>query len=143
MASARRTALALALKLGFNEEDWGAVAVIATEAASNLVKHGGGGDLIVRDATFGARRLLEVIAIDRGRGMTSIARCFEDGYSTAGQPGHRPGGDLAAVEIARCLFDTGKRYRTDRAGGVPCARRRGVGKPAGDRGGSDQHPVPG
>ena len=143
VASARRTALALALKLGFNEEDSGAVAVIATEAASNLVKHGGGGDLIVRDATFGARRLLEVIAIDRGRGMTSIARCFEDGYSTAGSPGT----GLGAISRLSKLHDV---YSIPEKGTVLIAQAEsrapageGSGNPQGIEVGAINIPYPG
>ena len=30
---------------------------------------------------------LEVLALDRGRGMADFGRCMEDGYSTAGSPG--------------------------------------------------------
>ena len=28
-----------------------------------------------------------MLALDRGRGMTDISRCMQDGYSTAGSPG--------------------------------------------------------
>jgi anti-sigma regulatory factor (Ser/Thr protein kinase)/serine/threonine protein phosphatase PrpC len=87
VASARREALRVASRAGFNEADAAAVGVIVTESSSNLIKHAGGGDLIVRDISSPGHPLLEMIAIDRGRGMANIARCFEDGYSTGGSPG--------------------------------------------------------
>lgn len=76
-------------------------AIVVTEAASNMIKHGGGGEVIVRDLTTTDRSLLEIIAIDRGRGMTSIARCFEDGYSTGGSPGT----GLGAIARLSKLYD--------------------------------------
>jgi anti-sigma regulatory factor (Ser/Thr protein kinase) len=87
VASARRAVLHMASRAGFTPEDAGAAAIIVTEAASNLVKHGGGGELIVRNITSSDGPLLEILAIDRGKGMTSISRCFQDGYSTGGSPG--------------------------------------------------------
>jgi len=93
VASARRIAAAMASKLRFTDEEAGVLAVIVTEAASNIVKHGGGGEMIVRDISSSGHPLIEIIAIDRGKGMNSVARCFEDGYST----GNSPGTGLGAV----------------------------------------------
>jgi anti-sigma regulatory factor (Ser/Thr protein kinase) len=87
VASARRIVAHLAGKANFSGDDAGALAIVVTEASTNLIKHGGGGDLIVRDISNGAGPLVEVIAIDNGPGMSSVPRCFEDGYSTAGSPG--------------------------------------------------------
>jgi anti-sigma regulatory factor (Ser/Thr protein kinase) len=87
IASARRTAAQFAQKAGLGEEDLGALAIVVTEAAGNLIKHGRGGDLILRNVSGDSHPLIEIIAIDSGVGMANIARCFEDGYSTAGSPG--------------------------------------------------------
>lgn len=87
VSSARRVIASRASKAGFSEEEAGKAALIATEAASNLIKHGSGGEVIVRHLSGTGRGVLEIIAIDRGRGMSNIARCFEDGYSTGGSPG--------------------------------------------------------
>ncbi len=86
VARARRLALQAAQKAEFGENESGALALVVTEAASNLVKHGGGGDLIVREIS-NSRPLLEIIAIDSGKGMPDVSRCFADGYSTAGSAG--------------------------------------------------------
>jgi anti-sigma regulatory factor (Ser/Thr protein kinase) len=87
VAQARRAVLKVASHVGFTAEDAGAAAIIVTEAASNLIKHGGGGEMIVRNIAFSDGPLLEILAIDRGKGMTSISRCFQDGYSTGSSPG--------------------------------------------------------
>jgi len=101
VAAARRAASSIAIKAGFDEHDAARVAVIATEAASNLLKHARGGDLILRDVSLPAAPRLEILAVDRGKGMSNPARCFEDGYSTAGSPGT----GLGAIARASQLFD--------------------------------------
>jgi len=56
VAEARREALAQANRLGFDEEDAGRVALVATELATNLVKHvRGGGEILagIYDDTSG------------------------------------------------------------------------------------------
>jgi anti-sigma regulatory factor (Ser/Thr protein kinase) len=83
IAAARRAAADAASTAGFGEADAGRAALVATELATNLVRHGGGGTLLV-DAAPGA---LTLVAIDRGRGMADVEACLRDGYSTAGTPG--------------------------------------------------------
>lgn len=86
VAMARRHAVALATKAGQNETDSGRVAIVVTEMANNLVRHGGGGEMLFgldRETAAG----IEVVALDRGRGMADLAACLRDGYSTAGTPG--------------------------------------------------------
>jgi anti-sigma regulatory factor (Ser/Thr protein kinase) len=87
IAVARRAAVELAYSLGFDEATTGQVSLIVTEAGTNLVKHGGGGQLLLRAAVETDGRHLEIVALDRGPGMANVARCLEDGYSTAGSPG--------------------------------------------------------
>ncbi len=83
-AEARRVAFRLADEIGFTETAKGHLGIVVTEAATNLLKHGGGGEIILR---CGDRSGLEVLAVDRGPGMRSVAQCQADGYSTAGSPG--------------------------------------------------------
>ena len=77
------------------------VAIAATELANNLHLHAGGGDLIVQRLRDDANSVIELLAIDRGPGMTDIARCLTDGYSTAGTPGT----GLGAVRRLSSEFD--------------------------------------
>lgn len=86
VALARRKALEAAKLASLSESDCGAVGIVVTEAATNLLKHAGGGEIIVRFCRDYPASL-EILAIDRGKGMSNPARCMVDGYSTAGSPG--------------------------------------------------------
>lgn len=98
-AEARRKAAELAAGLGFNETEAGNLGLVVTEAARNLLKHAGGGDLILRAMLHHSQPAVEVLAIDSGPGIADIARCMEDGYSTAGTPGTGLG---AIVRLSSC-----------------------------------------
>lgn len=85
---ARRVVATLASQLGFDEADVGRAALVATEAATNLCKHAGRGELLVRRVHEPGEPVgIELLALDKGPGMRDVARCLEDGYSTAGSPG--------------------------------------------------------
>ncbi len=86
VGEARRRAVALAQQLGFNDTETGKVALVATEAASNLVKHAREGELLLRSLECRSILGIELLAVDQGPGMNPD-RCLEDGYSTAGSPG--------------------------------------------------------
>lgn len=88
IAEARRAATALAATLGFDPTDSGRVAIVATELATNLLKHGGGGEILLRQHQAGGEPAVELIALDRGRGITDLAACLRDGYSSSGTAGH-------------------------------------------------------
>lgn len=62
-------------------------ALIVTELATNLIKHAGGGVILVGTDAYAAEPALEILALDRGAGMRSIEQCMQDGYSTSGSPG--------------------------------------------------------
>ncbi len=84
----RRAAVALAARIGFDETARGKLALVTTEAASNLHKHAREGVIILQGVEQDATSGVELLVLDRGPGMTDIARCLADGYSTAGSPGH-------------------------------------------------------
>ena len=83
---ARRSAASLAGRHGFSVERQNDVALIVTEAATNLVQHAGGGEILVR-ALAGSAQGIELIALDKGPGMANVTRCLEDGFSTGGSRG--------------------------------------------------------
>jgi len=95
VAGARRIALWLATDLGFAEDRAGNAALIATELATNLMKHARGGEILLRPlcSESGEREGLEIAALDTGPGM-DFGRSQRDGYSTTGTLGH----GLGAVE---------------------------------------------
>jgi anti-sigma regulatory factor (Ser/Thr protein kinase) len=85
---ARRSALALASHLGFNETERGKVGIVVTEVANNLVRHARDGVLLLQAIEKYNITGLEVLALDTGPGMGNISECMEDGFSTAGGPGN-------------------------------------------------------
>jgi anti-sigma regulatory factor (Ser/Thr protein kinase)/serine/threonine protein phosphatase PrpC len=87
VAEARRRAAAVAGSLRASETVVGNVSIIATELATNLVRHGQGGEVLVQPWKDAEGSGIELLALDRGRGMEDVAACFVDGYSTAGTPG--------------------------------------------------------
>ncbi|MBS0232017.1 MAG: SpoIIE family protein phosphatase [Proteobacteria bacterium] len=89
VAEGRRAAVVLAEQNGFDAEAAGRVAIVATELATNLVKHAPGGHLIL--ATFDGldgSAGIEIIAIDKGPGISDLAVALADGLSTAGTAGN-------------------------------------------------------
>ena len=83
---ARRLSAAMARRSGFDEAGAGRVAIVVTELSSNLVKHAGRGELLVRSLPEGGGGL-EILAIDHGPGMSDLALSMRDEISTAGTPG--------------------------------------------------------
>ena len=87
VSESRRAALRLARICGLDEAASGRVALVVTEAATNLVKHAIGGELLLRILDQGGISGVEVLALDRGPGIANLGECLRDGFSTAGSPG--------------------------------------------------------
>lgn len=87
IASARRTGNELARRLAFDEVRTGQVAIVITEAGTNIVKHAERGEILLRPVEAEGRRGIEILAIDRGPGMSNVPQVMEDGHSTAGSYG--------------------------------------------------------
>jgi anti-sigma regulatory factor (Ser/Thr protein kinase) len=84
--SARQTARELAERVGFGETDAHRVGLVATEMATNLVKHSDrGGDVLIGISTEPVS--VELIALDRGPGIRDLSAALRDGHSSAGTPG--------------------------------------------------------
>jgi anti-sigma regulatory factor (Ser/Thr protein kinase) len=94
VAEARRLVRNLAQTIGLPRDRNDQVAIVVTELATNLVKHGGGGHIHASRFNDAEGTGLELLALDRGKGMADIQRCVRDGYSTAGSPGN----GLGAIE---------------------------------------------
>ena len=101
VGDARRIATDLARKAGLNEAEEARVGLIVTEAATNAVRHGQNARILLRTLNEHVGRGIEVLALDSGRGMSDVARCLEDGYSTGGTAGN----GLGAIKRLSDLFD--------------------------------------
>ena len=86
VAEARRTAQSCAEALHLDAVAAGRAALVATELATNLIKHAGGGSIVI-GSDEETPDSIEIVAIDKGRGMPNVQTAMQDGYSTAGSQG--------------------------------------------------------
>jgi anti-sigma regulatory factor (Ser/Thr protein kinase) len=87
VAEARREVVAIARQQGFNEVDAGRAALVATELATNLVKHAREGEILAGSDPDDDEGGIQILALDKGRGMANVQACLADGYSSAGTAG--------------------------------------------------------
>ena len=101
VGEARRLAASMGRDLGLDEVCVEHVSIVVTELATNMVKHAGGGDLILRALPVAETSGLEALSLDRGPGIGNVGESLRDGYSTTGGPGM----GLGAVQRLSSLFD--------------------------------------
>jgi anti-sigma regulatory factor (Ser/Thr protein kinase) len=87
VAEGRQAVQRLARSLEFDETRTGRAAILASEAVSNMLKHAGGGSLVVRPLACGNMLGIELLAIDAGPGMGDYDASARDGHSTTGTSG--------------------------------------------------------
>lgn len=101
IGEARRTAVRLSQSLPFSETQRGAVAIVATELATNLVRYGKNGRLLLQSGLRRAEAYLELMAVDAGPGIEDVQRSLQDGFSSGGTAGT----GLGAVRRLSDVFD--------------------------------------
>lgn len=101
VGAARRMAADICERIGLEEVACGQVALVVTEAATNILKHAGRGEILARPLAFDDARGIEILAIDSGPGMSDFARSAADGHTTAGSYGI----GLGAMRRGADLFD--------------------------------------
>jgi anti-sigma regulatory factor (Ser/Thr protein kinase) len=128
-AEARRTAREMAIQIGFDEVQSERVAIVITEACTNLLKHAGRGEILLRATGEDPRTLsaLEVMALDQGPGM-NLDICFRDGYSTSNSYGQGLGA-ITRLSTASDFYSIPAKgtvvlARWDAPGGASPARER-------------------
>ena len=87
IAAARRAGNELARRIGFDDVRTGQLAIIISEAATNIVKHAQRGEILLRKVLRGGTAGIEVLAIDSGPGMANVRQHMQDGHSTTGTYG--------------------------------------------------------
>lgn len=100
VGEARRKALLVAQRLGFDDTRAGEIALLATESSRNVLVHGGGGQVVISAMQDEGHPVARILAMDPGAGIANIAQAMADGYSTAGTMG---GGMGAMKRIASTL----------------------------------------
>jgi anti-sigma regulatory factor (Ser/Thr protein kinase) len=88
VGAARRAAVELSEAHGFDDTQAGKVGLCVTEAATNIVKHAGNGQIVVRILERAGIHGVEMLALDRGPGIADLKASLRDGVSTAGSPGN-------------------------------------------------------
>jgi len=126
VAEARREVTGMAQTIGFDESDIGRVAIVVTEAATNLVKHAPQGQILARAFDRDGGAVIEVLALDQGPGIANVGESLRDGYSTSGSPGT----GLGAIKRLSDEFDI---YSTPGAGAALVAQLRSRRPPGGNR----------
>lgn len=61
--------------------------LVATELATNLLKHAGGGRLLVEPRPDGRTAGVQLLAVDHGPGIVDVTAALRDGYTTTGSLG--------------------------------------------------------
>jgi anti-sigma regulatory factor (Ser/Thr protein kinase) len=115
VGEARRGANAIASAIGLSETEAGKFAILASEAATNIAKHAGRGEIMLRSFERQGQQCAELIAIDSGPGIADLERALRDGYSTAGSSG----AGLGAMSRLASAFDI---FTTEGSGTVLTAR---------------------
>ncbi|WP_080059114.1 ATP-binding SpoIIE family protein phosphatase [Spirosoma aerolatum] len=88
LSSIKKGIYQLATLVGFTTQRLNEIDLIIAELTSNLIKHAGGGELLVRHFQLASNAGLEIISLDNGPGMADPARMMQDGISTTNTLGH-------------------------------------------------------
>lgn len=131
----RRAADALAARARLSETERGTLAIVVTEAASNVARHAPGGRILLDTVGEPGAAGVELLALDNGPGIANVGRAMEDGFSSAGTPGH----GLGAIRRMAGDFDLYSRHGGGQADvgtmmlarvwSAAAARRRAAGAP--------------
>ena len=126
---ARRLARSMAGELGFAEKAAEEIGLVAGELAANLVRHAGGGQMVLERLEEDGRVGLRMDAQDSGPGIVDVDRAMIDGFSTAGGLGYGLGTANRLMDDLEVDSERGKgthvvgrrwlRVDTERAAGCP------------------------
>lgn len=101
VAASRRFARAMAMSLGQGEERGEKAAIVTSEIATNLLKHGGGGRILMNGVPSASGMWMSIAGVDTGPGIENIAEALRDGVSTTGTQGS----GLGAIQRLSDRFD--------------------------------------
>ncbi|MCJ2047186.1 SpoIIE family protein phosphatase [Methylobacterium sp. J-078] len=101
VAEARRRAVANAQAIGFDATAAGRVALVVTELATNVVKYGVPGEVLVGIYEDETGSGVEILVLDKGAGFLDLGLALRDGHSTGGSAGE----GLGAVRRLSDAFD--------------------------------------
>jgi serine/threonine-protein kinase RsbT len=108
IVSARQKGRTLALSLGFSEIDSTLVATAISELARNIVTYAKKGEIRIQANGNSRGPCIEVIARDRGAGISNIKLALQDGFSTSGSLGLGLPGVKRLVDEFEIVSNVGK-----------------------------------
>lgn len=111
----KKDALKFCQAANFNEKKTAELEIVITEIGTNLIKHAGGGEIIIRLYDTAVGKGVEILSIDSGPGMADPIRMQEDGVSTTNTLGQ----GLGAI---RRLSDQFQLYSVPRWGTILLTR---------------------
>ncbi|MGW7268130.1 SpoIIE family protein phosphatase [Streptomyces sp. NPDC054842] len=136
---ARVAAESAADHAGLDRDRTAAAALVATELATNLLKHAGGGQVLIDTVDAGLApsgdggvRAVQILAIDHGPGIADLPSALSDGYSTASSLG-------AGLGTCRRVADDFDLQSTPGRGTVALARVHAVPRDPGGRDAGGAH----
>lgn len=92
IVAVRQAVRRLALEIKLSLVDQTKIVTAASELARNLLIYGGGGEVILRTLSAGARQGLKVEFNDEGPGIEDLELALRDGYTSGGGMGLGLGG---------------------------------------------------
>ena len=109
VGSARRAAIHAGEAVGLPEEALERLAIVVTEACTNLVRHAVNGELLVDAREAGGKSRgkawVTILAIDDGPGIPNVEAAMVDGYTTATEEPRGIGGGLGSMQRQADKFD--------------------------------------
>lgn len=99
IGAARRCAVELGHTHKLSADAVGRLAIAVTEAATNIIRHAGRGVLVLRTLNAESNPAVEMLALDKGPGISDVTRAMRDGFSTSGTAGHGLGGIRRLADV--------------------------------------------
>ncbi|MDY8110778.1 ATP-binding protein [Fulvimarina sp. 2208YS6-2-32] len=112
VGTARRTAVQAGKAVGLPDDALERLAIVVTEACTNLVRHAVNGELLVDARTAsgkGGRGRIKasvtILAIDDGPGIPNVEAAMADGYTTVTEEPRGIGGGMGSMQRQADRFD--------------------------------------
>lgn len=87
VAEVRRAAEKMANEEGLDDSSKANVSLVATEICTNIIKHARRGEIFLSALAEHSDAGVEILAVDRGPGMSDVETCLADGYSSTNTSG--------------------------------------------------------
>ncbi|SJZ63023.1 ATP-binding protein [Consotaella salsifontis] len=102
VGAARRRAVQEGRRLGLSDANCDRLAIVVTEAGTNLVRHARQGEIILVPHLSHEPLSIHVVALDKGPGLVSVEAALRDGFTTKGEG---IGGGLGAIKRLSDFLD--------------------------------------